>query len=155
MSSRLFLTIAGVLFGLALSSCSRSVDIELIEAAQNGNADRVKLLIQQGANVNVRATDDWLTPLIAASRAGHLEAVKVLLHAGADINRSDGVGTPLYWAAFDGHREVVKHLLANSGRVGGSKETTEYLMKVMRQKEFTDLVVTISQQIAKETKAGS
>ena len=52
------------------------------------------------------------TPLIAAARGGHLEAVEALLLAGAPVDGIDIWGnTPMIWAAYGGHFDVVRRLL--------------------------------------------
>ncbi|ELT90081.1 hypothetical protein CAPTEDRAFT_55409, partial [Capitella teleta] len=55
----------------------------LSEAASGGNADTVKLLVDNGADLNSRGQFDR-TPLYRAAFAGHLEAVQMLLQSGAD-----------------------------------------------------------------------
>ncbi len=57
----------------------------LHEAAANGEIERVKLLISEGADVNVKCNDGQ-TPLHYAARRGHKEIVEVLLAHGADVN---------------------------------------------------------------------
>jgi ankyrin repeat protein len=56
---------------------------------------------------------DGETPLIAASRAGRLDAVKLLLEAGAAVNAADTLQdqTALMWAAAEGHADIVSALL--------------------------------------------
>ena len=67
----------------------------LHEAALKGHLDIVKLLIDHGAEVNVRA-ENGDTPLHDASENGHLSVVKLLLERGADpkIENADGL-TPV------------------------------------------------------------
>ena len=87
------------------------------------NGQIVRVLLNAGANVNI--IDKWgRTPLGKAAAVGNLEAVVALVKAGADLNRpSTGNShernplcrkftyrTPLAWAAFGGHEEVVKFL---------------------------------------------
>ena len=54
------------------------------------------------------------TPLMAASRTGHVDAVQLLLSSGSFINAVDPFQeeTALMWASSEGHLEVVKTLLA-------------------------------------------
>eukprot|EP01138_Halocafeteria_seosinensis_P009625 gb/GECG01009835.1/.p1 GENE.gb/GECG01009835.1/~~gb/GECG01009835.1/.p1 ORF type:complete len:108 (+),score=8.24 gb/GECG01009835.1/:1-324(+) len=61
-----------------------------------------------------RSLQDEESPLHAASRAGHLEAVRLLLADGkADPNPKDlGKMTPLHFACSYGHVEIVRLLLA-------------------------------------------
>lgn len=55
---------------------------DLYEAARAGDIDRLKILIEGGANVNLR--DRWdSVALYYACLAGHFEAARMLLEAGA------------------------------------------------------------------------
>ncbi len=83
-----------------------SPDEELFQAARYNDIDRVKELIEMGANVNVMEADDGTpddTPLIAAAARGHIDTVKILIEEGADVNYIDGDGnTALIHITFDG-----------------------------------------------------
>jgi len=76
----------------------------------------VRLLLENGANPNIRA-DDGTTPLHAASYCGNLDVVRLLLKSGADVEPDDVKGrTPLQTASEGGHHEVAKLLLDHGGR---------------------------------------
>ncbi|KAF7516376.1 hypothetical protein G7054_g14184 [Neopestalotiopsis clavispora] len=87
------------------------VSAVLDAAFSNGHAEVVKMLLDQGANLNVANKDGW-TPLNTASGNGHIKVVKMLLDKGADwaVASKDG-WTPLSTASNNGHTEVVKMLL--------------------------------------------
>ena len=62
-------------------------------AAINNRKEVVKLLIEKGANLNVKANNqDGSTPLQWAVIGGNLEIVKMLIDAGAKINDKDTKG---------------------------------------------------------------
>lgn len=64
-------------------------------AAERGNTEVVKLLLEAKADIDPK-DDDGKTPLHWAVHSGRSEAVKVLIEAGADINARDNDGnTPL------------------------------------------------------------
>lgn len=68
----------------------------LMMAARSGSADAVKILLANGANVNVRENVRAQTALMWAAAAGNTAVVKVLLEGGADIKaRSASPGTGL------------------------------------------------------------
>jgi ankyrin repeat protein len=76
----------------------------------------VRLLLERGADPTI-ANIEGGTPLMAASREGHLEVVHLLLAhptAGAIINRRDRFGRTALWSACEhGHGGVVRALLAS------------------------------------------
>ena len=83
-------------------------------AAQNGNLNRVKALLNQGVPVNSRNEAGW-TPLHDAAYRGHLSVVQELLRRGAHVNpRSISGYTPLHVAALEKHPHVV-HALIRAG----------------------------------------
>jgi ankyrin repeat protein len=97
-------------------------DTLLIEAADNGHLDVVKLLIENGADVNLKG-EAWYGPLHAAAAKGHIEVVKILLENGADINIFHQ-NKPLHNAAMNGHIEVAEILLAHGADIN-AKGTDE------------------------------
>ena len=84
-------------------------------ASLEGNVERVKALLAQGANVN-NMEYGAVTPLHCAAMKGHKEVAAVLLAAGADVNRKSGKDrTPLWEAQFNGHNDVVELLREHGG----------------------------------------
>src|SRR5689334_3911787 len=65
------------------------------------------LLIEHGANVNARATND-LTPLHESAATGKIEFTKLLLEHGADVNAKTTDGkTPLDYAREHNQQEMI------------------------------------------------
>jgi len=82
----------------------------LIIAAQRGHWKLVKLLVEEGADVNARSSG--LTALHIAAAEGQKEVAHLLLDKGADPDSSGIVGhRPLHRAAWHGHAEVAALLL--------------------------------------------
>ena len=82
------------------------------EKVESGRAQVEALLRQHGA----RAANPHRNDLCAAAKNGNIEALRKYLGTGADVNSRDreyGI-TPLAWAAFVGHRDIVE-LLIRSG----------------------------------------
>lgn len=78
-----------------------------------GNADVAAYLVDQGANVNLAATNPMrVAPMHAAVAARQPGIVRMLLAAGADANQPQQQGwRPLHGAAQNGDEESVKLLL--------------------------------------------
>lgn len=77
----------------------------------------VQALIEQGADVNVR-TPDGETILHQNVFGGKVEIVELLLAAGADFNAKNLDGeTPLFIAAYKGWKEIAGLLLAKGADV--------------------------------------
>ena len=123
----------------------------LIEAVYNNHADTVKLLLEKGADPNVRKTDGATAlgfaqkyppivellkakgaktvsnpaldnELMAAANKGDLAKVKDLVEKGAYPNFHDAGGsTPLIEAVYGGHAEVVKFLLEKGADANARK----------------------------------
>jgi len=97
-------------------------------AAAYGHDDVMKLLLENGANVNSIAEDaERGTPLHWAVRTQRLETVKILVEAGADINVQDRNGrTPLDLVGgtvpTEGQSTTVAVYLQNLGATKGSVE---------------------------------
>jgi ankyrin repeat protein len=86
-------------------------------AVESGFTEIVKLLIENGADLN-KSNNDGCTPLHLAATYGHLEVIKLLIENGADIHKSDNGGcTPLHIAATYGHLEVIKLLVYSGANV--------------------------------------
>ncbi len=89
-------------------------------AAAIGNLEIVKLLVEKGADVNIKSKDKGdLTPLFAAILGNGKEkqdTIKLLLEKGADVNArfiSKGFeATPLMMAAAQKDTEIVRLILA-------------------------------------------
>ena len=97
-----------------LSSCVQDTDLELIEAARNGQTEEVQALLEAGADVNAISDADGMALILAAAR-GHTEIVRMLLEAGADVNAKTSNGnTALLRAAARGHAGIVE-LLRKAG----------------------------------------
>uniref|UniRef100_A0A671RV48 Ankyrin-3-like n=1 Tax=Sinocyclocheilus anshuiensis TaxID=1608454 RepID=A0A671RV48_9TELE len=87
-------------------------------AARAGQANVVKFLVANGADVDAKAKDDQ-TPLHISSRLGKPDIVQQLLQHGASPDATTTSGyTPLHLAARDGHRDMASILLDNGASLG-------------------------------------
>jgi len=119
---------------------------ELLDAAAQGDLDKVKKLMMRGGLVLI-ADLDGTTPLHWAAYGGHLDVVKFFVE---EVKMKPGdpnhlLVTPLHWAAVMGHRNVVDYLVSkgaaidvrdNSGRTPlfvaaahGQMDVVDYLLQ--------------------------
>ena len=80
-------------------------------AAEAGDLDRVRVFVEQGADMEEAKYDGW-TPLMIASWRGNVEVVRYLLEQGTNRDKENNLGfTSLHLAALHGHLEVAKLLM--------------------------------------------
>ncbi len=96
-----------------LAWAPRNSEIEKILRKGGGKtAQELKRLKQ-------RPIDKLLSATVSAKN-GDIEALKQHLASGADVNaKADDGGTPLFWAAGYGHKEIVELLIDNAANVNG------------------------------------
>src|SRR5262245_30913488 len=83
----------------------------LIDAAKNTDRGTLRLLVQQGTNVN-QTEADGTTALHWASYRDDLESAEILIRAGAKVNAANDLGaTPLWTASLNGSAAMVRRLL--------------------------------------------
>jgi ankyrin repeat protein len=85
---------------------------DIWRAAEAGDVGEVERLVGQDPSLLDANTGRGRTPLIAASRSGHVGVVRWLLDRGAAMHERDGKGcTAIWWACLYGHPSVVAVLL--------------------------------------------
>jgi hypothetical protein len=92
----------------------------LEQAAYWGHIEVVRLLLENGAQINSANSPYHFTALTQAAKKGHPAIVRLLLDRGADVSIPDAWGTPiLWWAVRDaGNPEVVQLLLQHGADPG-------------------------------------
>ncbi len=89
----------------------------LIDACEKGQLEKAKVLIEKGANVNVKKSYGY-TALMYACIYGYLEIATLLIENGADINDKNSDGdTALTYACTKRHLEIVELLIENGGDI--------------------------------------
>ena len=111
---------------LAAGTAAAAGDFGLVEAARSQDHSKVRALVTQHADVNVRA-DDGSTALLWAAHWNELETAELLLRAGADPNAANDFRmTSLAQACINGNAAFVEALLkagANPNTPIGTGET--------------------------------
>ncbi len=113
------LTIFTLVFSVALSTLAYSANIntELNDAVIKNDIQKVKLLINKGANVNAKGPSGT-TPLMYAVTAEQIEIANLLIATGADVNAKNSNGiTPLMVAANGERTEMAKLLITKGANV--------------------------------------
>src|SRR6185295_5273374 len=81
-------------------------------AAEHGDQELAKVLLEAGANARAETRIGRHTPLHVAAKGGHDRVVRLLVDAKADVSALTTTGAaPLHFAAASGSREAVTILL--------------------------------------------
>jgi ankyrin repeat protein len=88
-----------------------NIDSVLIEGARNGDLEKVKKCVENGANIHV---DNDLALKFAAAN-GHLEVVEYFIENGANVCTNNDYALSV--AAVYGHFEVVKYLVEHGADI--------------------------------------
>ncbi|MBF0569702.1 MAG: ankyrin repeat domain-containing protein [Candidatus Omnitrophica bacterium] len=94
----------------------------LVIASEKGHADRVKQLLDKGADVNEKSAAG-IPALLFAAFNNHTDIVKLLLDKGADVNAKDKSGNVALMGAVFGSVEMVKVLLSKGADVNAKNES--------------------------------
>ncbi|KAF5340829.1 hypothetical protein D9758_017067 [Tetrapyrgos nigripes] len=112
----------------------------LHDAAANGYFHIVKVLVENGADVN--AWEGYFGfPLQAAAFRGYLDIVKYLVENGADVNAKGGIyGFALRAAAFWGHLDIVKYLVEKGADVSAEGGHLGFALQAAAFRGHLDIV---------------
>jgi hypothetical protein len=92
---------------------------DFIRAAKSGNADRLRVLLENDPNLLSAARDsDGSTALHCATWKGHQDVVKLLINAGADVNihnNNEHWGTTPLHAAAHANQAAIAQILLDHG----------------------------------------
>jgi ankyrin repeat protein len=98
---------------MAVAEQAEDINLALIEASSEGNTGQVKMLLENGAEIN-KPSNNGNTALHLAGGRGHTETVVLLLENGAEINKPSNNGeTALHLAGGRGHIEIVDLLVSS------------------------------------------
>ena len=126
-------------------SAHRSVTYNLFKEIQNESADveRIKSLIELGADVNAKVQDGW-TVLMAASYNQNPQVIKILLEAGADVNASSNEGeTALMVAVLNKNSKVTQTLLEAGANVNAKTQDGNTALMLATSNENLKVVKTL------------
>ena len=119
----------------------------LLIASEKGAIELVRLVLENGADVNTQ-TESNPSALLVASKNGHLETVRLLLENGADVNAQDESGdfhTALQAASYKGHVEIMQLLLTHGAEVnaqGGEYHTALHAAAMKGHEEVIKVLLS-------------
>lgn len=115
----------------------------LMMAASKGYSDTVRVLVDQGADLNVK-DHQGRTALMLAAADGYSRTVELLLGARAKINEKDGQGrTALMLAAADGFLETVELLLEARPKIQEKDRQGRTALMLASRKGHSDIAARL------------
>ncbi|MCK2147563.1 ankyrin repeat domain-containing protein [Marinobacter alexandrii] len=110
--------------------------------------DVIKMLIDNGANVNRSLPPDNATALHSAAATGREDVVRLLIESGANIESKDIEGaTPIFWAAWQGEAETVALLIANGANPNAANNDGVTPIEKAKQLGHSEVVEVLQESI--------
>jgi cytochrome c2 len=103
-------------------NCQKAVNLRMLTRKMSdlldlGGLSVMRLSIIASVLALLIPTAVWAGPLGDAAKKGNVAEMERLLASGADVNEPGGLGTPLHWAAMNGHVDAVKLLVAEGAHL--------------------------------------
>eukprot|EP00210_Caulerpa_lentillifera_P005472 g5232.t1 len=97
---------------------------KLLDAAAKGDLQQLKDLLEEGADINVFG-DEGLTPLLFATKNGHVSCVNLLVFRKARINLASCPEriSAIHYASIGPSRQLLEFLISNRANVNAHDET--------------------------------
>ena len=123
----------------------------LHDAASEGRLTIAEILLDAGANVNVR-NKDGETPLYWAAKKGRTDLARLLLERKADPNLQESIKqrTPLHEAAFRGYQEITELLVANGANINAHDKAGKSPLFYATDEGHNEIVEQLKKAGAKE-----
>lgn len=113
---------------------------ELSQAIIDNDKDKVKALLEAGADVNITDFRRY-TPLHWATSRGNVEITQWLIEAQADVNATDVDGlNPLFLAILNQHEDIVSLLLQANADIHARTTTGENSLGLSLKLENTEAI---------------
>jgi len=121
MKTVAFYLIRIVLLITFVSGCATTMPkgaTDLMEAAQRGELDNVRVLIGQGRAIDAKDVNGH-TALFYAAEQGRTDIVRALIEKGADVNARDYIynASPIFYAVGNDSTDIVRALIEKGADV--------------------------------------
>jgi hypothetical protein len=134
------------LTGQALQEANQS----LRQAVVMGNADQVRSLLSEGADVNARDRIGG-TPLHTAVQNRNIELIELLLDEGADIDAKNNTGqTPLHLAVNYSQQDIAELLIEKGADINITTNRRENALTMSRRRRNPEMEQFLLQHGAEE-----
>ena len=119
---------------------------QLFAAVEKNDLPLLKNLLKRGAQVNAKDRLKYgQTPLMLASKHGHLEILNELIDHGADIDDTNIDGySAIIIATENGHTKIVEQLIKKGADLNASTKDGNTALIWAAQKGLTSLVKGLS-----------
>ena len=116
----------------------------LIIASSRNHETIVKLLVENGADIDYQGEDGW-SGILSAAKNGATGLVKYFCEKGADVESCNLYGwTSLFMAAFYNYHDMIKYLIEFGANVDSKTSDGKGLLDICRneetKKEIIDLI---------------
>lgn len=136
---------AAISFGIDLNSFTKNGETALHKAIRNEQLDVVRLLLESGADPNLKNKDDGEPSTMIALREGNKFIVDELFTSEIDLNARNDSGWTLLMTAIESENiKVVKNLLNNKIEIDAqdnSGNTALSIAKEMQNNKITRLLL--------------
>jgi ankyrin repeat protein len=137
--------------GININACNEKGQSALMNASLWGQAEMVALLLENGADVNLKSTDTLNTALTEAVSAQHPNIIRLLTQNGADLNAGDALNrTPLHTASMWDAAEVARVLIELGAKTDARDMMDNTPMMVAEQNGSTKVLELLKAAGVKE-----
>ncbi|WP_264376372.1 ankyrin repeat domain-containing protein [Wolbachia endosymbiont (group B) of Idaea aversata] len=120
----------------------------LYSAAEIGDLNLVKLLLDNGANIEAKNGEYQATPLHGAVENYRIDVVKLLLNRGANVNAEDKDNwTPLHYGADTNSPDIVKVLVDAHANLGAKGNYGKTPLDIAKDKGHNNIVECLEKKL--------
>jgi ankyrin repeat protein len=127
--------------GININACDNEGQSALMRASLFGHNEMVRLLLDKGADIQIRNKETQSTALMEAVAGNHADVIRLLAQNGADVNEKDVLNrTPLHVACMWGFIEVADTLIELGAKTDALDMTDQTPLMVAEQNGNTKIV---------------